>query len=117
MLSDNHLSDAIASSNFQDLLNSYIIPVSAIARDDKLLVCVGQDGENRGNEVLKVVGLVSEDAGLLAQATRASFLVLVGSGRLGCDLMSLLNHRNKSESFDYKTPDDVIRQVLQVARS
>ena len=99
MLSDDHLSDTISSGDFQDLLDGYIIPEAAIARDDKLLVCIGQDGENGGNEVLKVVGLVSEDAGLLAQATRASFLVLVGSGRLGCDLMSLLNHRNKRESL------------------
>ena len=115
MLTDNDFGDAIACSDFQYLLDSYIIPEAAIARDDKLFVCIGQDSENRGNEVFKIVGLICEDASLLAQAARASFLVLVGSGRLGCDLMSLFDHRNCVKSFDYKSPDDVIWYVLQVA--
>ena len=92
MLADNDLSHAISCGDFQDPLDSNIVPVAPIAGDDKLLLCVGEDGKDRRNEVFEIVLLVREDARLLAQATSARLLVLEGGRGLGDDLMYLINH-------------------------
>ena len=100
MLAHEDLRDAVASSDSEDFLDRDVVPVATVAGDNEFAARRRRDSEDGSDEVLEVVLLLRKHLRLLAQATRARLLVLVGRGAdRGHLVSSLFDHSAAYWSF------------------
>ena len=80
MLADIDFADAIADSDLNNSLSSYIVVISAISRNNEgfaNILFFRECVENRLYEIFEVV-LLLEDLDLLSEATGSWLLILIG---------------------------------------